>query len=300
MIHSGNHLSLTGSGWATPISSLIRDDFVIGDNDWATAHLTLEDAASHRTGLAPHEYAWPRCSEPGGKLLTIAEVVRRLRGLNLSAEPRTMWQYSHLMYVALSQIIETMTGKWLGDYFRETIFDPLNMTATYCDTQESLNAPQNLASGYYWDEDLREHQLLEFDEVHPASGAGFVITNVVDYAKLVKCLLGESAPFSKETHDDIKTPRIIAPQEVRSGPGETLDGLGWRKKTIHGTDVYMQSGTEVAYATEVFWLPEHQYGVVAMSNVATPGNAAEQIIAWRLIEDKLNVSEEKRLNISKQ
>ncbi|KAM4057408.1 beta-lactamase [Hirsutella rhossiliensis] len=298
MIDTKNHSSLAGAGWATPISSLIRDDFVVAGDEWATAHLTLDDAVSHRTGMAPHEYAWARRSERGGEPLTIAAVVRRLRGLKLSAEPRTTWQYSHLMYVALSHVIETLTGKWLGDHLRETIFGPLNMTATYCDTQQALDAPQRLASGYHWDQVRRRYGLVDFDDVRPGSGAGFVISNVVDYAKWIKCLLHESAPFSRQTHADIKTPRMIAAREARSGPGETLYGLGWQRKVAHGAAVYMHGGTEVAYATQVFWLPEQGYGVVAMANVAAPGNAAEETIAWRLMEDKLRVSKEARFNIS--
>lgn len=300
MIDSKNYSSLEGAGWATPISSLIRDDFVVGGDEWATAHLTLDDAVSHRTGIAPHEYAWARLSEPGGEPLTIAAMVRRLRGIKLSAEPRTTWQYSHLMYVALSHVIETLTRKWLGDHFREAIFGPLDMTATYCSTQDALEASQKLASGYYWDEAQQKYDLLEFDEVRPGSGAGFVITNVIDYAKWIKCLLHESAPFSRLTHADIKTARTVATREARSGPGETLDGAGWKQKVAHGATVYMSSGTEVAYATEVFWLPEKRYGVVAMANVAAPGNAAEETIAWRLIEDKLGVPEKARFNISEQ
>jgi CubicO group peptidase (beta-lactamase class C family) len=296
MIDSRNYSSMVEAGWYTPISSIIRDDFVVGGDEWATAHLTLDDAVSHRTGLAPHEYAWARHSEEG-KPVTVADMVRRLRGLKLSAEPRTTWQYSHLMYVALSHVIETLTGKWLGAYLDETIFRPLKMEATYCSTQEALEAPQRVASGYYWDQAQQRYGLLDFDEVRPGSGAGFVITNVVDYAKWIKCLLHESAPFSRQTHADIKTARMIAGQEARSGPGETLYSLGWRHKVAHGATVYMHGATEVAYATEVFWLPEHKYGVVAMANVAAGGNAAEETIAWRLIEDKLGIPEEARFNI---
>lgn len=293
MIDSKNYSSLK-DGWSTPISSIIRSDFVVGD-EWTTAHLTLDDAVSHRTGMAPHDYAWRRTE--GGQTLPIAGMVRKLRGLQLSAEPRTVWQYCHLMYVALGHVIETLTGEWLGDHLRSTIFEPLNMTATFCDTQDAMDAPEHLASGYSWDETRKKYRLLPFDSIREGGGAGFVISNVVDYAKWVKCLLGKTEPFSKRSHQDIRKPRMLAPQEEKTGPGETSYGLGWQQKMAHGASVYMHGAIEAAYATQIFWLPDHEYGVVTMTN--TPdGSAAEETIAWRLIEDKLGVPEHERFNIS--
>lgn len=87
MINTKNYSSLK-DGWSTPISSIIRDDFVVGD-EWTTAHLTLDDTVSHRTGIAPHDFAWRRTK--GGITLTAAEIVKKLRALKLSAEPRTVW-----------------------------------------------------------------------------------------------------------------------------------------------------------------------------------------------------------------
>ncbi|KAI8274336.1 Penicillin-binding protein 4 [Colletotrichum sp. SAR11_240] len=47
-----NSTSLT---WTTPVSRVL-DDFVLSDA-WATAHITLEDALSHRTGYPRHDLA---------------------------------------------------------------------------------------------------------------------------------------------------------------------------------------------------------------------------------------------------
>lgn len=72
MIDSKNYSSLQ-DGWSTPISSIIRDDVVVG-NGWTTAHLTLAEAVSHRMGMAPHDFAWMRTE--GGMTLTPAEMVK--------------------------------------------------------------------------------------------------------------------------------------------------------------------------------------------------------------------------------
>lgn len=64
MIQSGNYTvpALPGAtntarlAWDTPVHDIIPGDFVLADA-WATTHVTLEDALSHRTGLPRHDKA---------------------------------------------------------------------------------------------------------------------------------------------------------------------------------------------------------------------------------------------------
>ncbi|WDK21193.1 penicillin-binding [Colletotrichum graminicola] len=53
---TANSSVYSGLTWKTPVSSIFRDDFVLSD-DWATAHITVEDALSHRTGYPRHDLA---------------------------------------------------------------------------------------------------------------------------------------------------------------------------------------------------------------------------------------------------
>ncbi|KAL8978063.1 MAG: hypothetical protein Q9177_006502, partial [Variospora cf. flavescens] len=274
MIDSKNY-SFLQDGWSTPISSMIRDDFVVG-NGWTMAHLTLDDAVSHWTGMAPHDFAW-MCTERG-MTLTPAEMVNTVTTFTWS------WGMSS----------RPLSGQWLRDHLRKTVLEPLSMTATYCDTQHAMDAPEHLASGYYWDAKRQEYGLMAFDRIREDNGAGFVISNVVDYAKWLKCLLYETEPFSKQSHKDIRKPRVLAYSEEQTGPGGVLHGLGWQQKVVHGVLVYMYGATEAVFTG----FPEHKYGLITMTDLATPGNAAEETIAWKMIEDKLGVPEDERFDIS--
>lgn len=88
MIASGNY-SVPSSpfaklDWTTPIASLIPDDFVLMDDAWATAHITLEDALSHRTGLPRHDKStshWVDGEDGDRRVATPRDVVRSLRYL---------------------------------------------------------------------------------------------------------------------------------------------------------------------------------------------------------------------------
>jgi CubicO group peptidase (beta-lactamase class C family) len=113
--------------WKTPIIKLIPDDFALSD-EYATIHTTIEDALSHRSGFPRHDYAIG--GNYDGQEPSLRGMVRAMRHLPLTAEPRTRFQYSNQMYGVASHVIETLTGSWLGDVLNEKIWEPLNMKAT--------------------------------------------------------------------------------------------------------------------------------------------------------------------------
>lgn len=172
------------------------------------------------------------------------------------------------------------------------------MDATFSSLEEAKKAPQHLASGYRWDEDGEKFIEAAFEETRPFSGAGFVISNARDYAKWVKCLLRDEAPFSKATHEDIKTPRIIDSEDPNTVGDIALYGLAWDRTVAHGQVVINHSGTETAYGSQVFWLPGTKFGVVAFANAADTSNSAAQVLVWELIENRLRVPPADRYNIN--
>jgi CubicO group peptidase (beta-lactamase class C family) len=90
--------------WTSSVKSIIADDFVLAD-EYSTSHATLEDAASHRTSLPRHDFAFQ-----GGNQ-TSRDIVRALRFLPLTQPICTTFQYCNLMYLMLGHVIETLTGQ---------------------------------------------------------------------------------------------------------------------------------------------------------------------------------------------
>ncbi|KND87177.1 D-aminopeptidase [Tolypocladium ophioglossoides CBS 100239] len=283
-------------GWNTPISSIIRDDFVLQD-EWATNHITLEDAVSHRTGMPRHDMTSLR--SVNGRPAVPRDIVRNLRNLPTTAEPRVKFQYCNLMFVTLSHVIETITGKWLGDVLKENIWSPLGMDSTYLDLDEALAAPNHLARGYYWDEENEKYNEVRYMPVTEVSGAGAIFSNVLDYAKWVKSLLHKTGPLSESVYEDIRKPRFISgtPSYGRDVP---LYGLAWDRFIYKGHVVYTHDGGMHAFGAEVFWLPEIKYGVVSFANTAVSSNAAEEALVLKLVDEKLGIKEEDRIDPEKK
>ncbi|KAL7820596.1 putative penicillin-binding protein [Trichoderma gracile] len=306
LIHSGNHSALLSKGWSTPISSIIRDDFVLQD-EWATNHVTLDDAVSHRTGMPRHDGSLLSVVDDGGssdsssssRPATPRDVVRNLRNLPLAAEPRQVSYYCNLMYATLSHVVETVTGKWLGRVLREVIWAPLGMDSTFFDLQSALDAPEHMASGYAWDDERGEYKEIPYMTLTEVSGAGSVISNALDYAKWIKSLIQQSGPLSEQVHEDIRTPRAFWGGSPDKGYDLQLYGLGWIRTLHKGHVVYTHAGGMHAYGTEVYWFPEAKYGVVVFGNTATC-HVVEEVVGWKLIDDRLGIPEEDRFDYAKK
>ncbi|OAA70555.1 Beta-lactamase/transpeptidase-like protein [Cordyceps fumosorosea ARSEF 2679] len=296
MIDNQTHPALS-RGWQTPISSIIRDDFVLAD-DWATAHLTLEDAASHRTGLSGHIDALPSTLGNGVAPATPGDITRLLRHLPLSHAPRTRWEYNNFMYVALSHAVEALTGEPLRETLRRALWAPLGMASTFLNLRDVDRAARHrVARGYYWDRargTFGEHPLWDAPGI---GGAGTELSTVEDYVKWLACLIDRAAALSAAAHADIRAPRTVVPPEAYPPQGLDISmyGLAWFRTAIHGHVAYMHTGSTETHGANVAWLPELGYGLVIFLNRASE---IRHVIARKLIEDRIGTPEADRFDVS--
>lgn len=283
------------NGWSTTLSSIMRDDFVMQD-DWATAHLTLEDAVCHRTGFGAYEN--PSMREVDGRQATVRDIVRSFRKFPSWHEPRTEFLYCNHMYIALSHAVETITGKPLEETLRTLIWDPLEMKSTYF-TVDDAQKTGDFADGYHFDKAAGEFKYEAPMPLIEVSGAGAIISSALDFAKWIRCLINETEPFPESVHKDIRKPRFIA-----QGPTPPLGdihhyGLGWVRTIYRGHVVYKHSGGVHAGGSQVIWLPDSKFGAVAFGNTAATSNGAAETLLYRLVDEKLQIPESDRTDIGK-
>ena len=264
-------------------------------NDWLTEHLTLEDAVTHRTGLPRHDSSW--YVEKNGKPVSAKDVVRNIRNLPVPpVEPRTEFHYNNLMFVTLQHVVETLTGRPLKHVINETIWGPLGMTTTYLDLEEAKQSPSHLADSYTWHEETGEFEKMPFFDAVGAGGAGGVISSVMDYTKWLNCLIHETDPLSKQVHKEIRKPRMIMKAQPDAFSDVDIYGLGWWRQIIHGHVAYQHTGSTATYGANVYWFPNLKYGIVAFANSNGLSGEVNRIVVQRLIEDRLGVSEEDRVD----
>jgi len=114
-------------------------------------------------------------------------------------EPGTHWHYG-FSHDILGRLIEVLSGKSLGEYFKQNIFTPLGMNDTFFKLAKK-NASR-MVSCYAYDEKKKKHtkveQPLRFDpEFKYESGGGGLISTVDDYAKFANTLCAVISGFDR-------------------------------------------------------------------------------------------------------
>jgi len=112
-------------------------------------------------------------------------------------EPGTHWHYG-FSHDILGRLIEVLSGKTLGEYFKQSIFAPLGMKDTSFKAAKK-NAGR-MVSCYSYDEKKKKHikieQPLRFDpEFKYESGGGGLISTVNDYAVFANALCAVVSGF---------------------------------------------------------------------------------------------------------
>lgn len=289
--------------WTTPISTLLRDDFVLSD-DWATAHITIEDALCHRTGYPRHDLSVGNDTR---------ELVRSLRHLPMSAEPRARFQYNNMMFATAGYLVSTLTGGLgLGAFFHRYLWAPMGMNGTFFndDDPEFLRARAEgrveLATPYWWVPDQppsttttttttpggRYVQALNVGQsVAADGGAGAVISNVRDYAQYLRVMMAEAGPVSKAGHAALKRARTIHHLNEDMFTGPVMYGLGWMTGVFENHQVFWHTGTVPAFVTFMVMIPSKNWGVVVMSN---SNSYVRELVTYRAMYDFFGVEEARR------
>lgn len=162
--------------------------------------------------------------------------------LPLAFEPGERWMYGFSIDV-LGAVIEVLTGKALGEYLKETIFDPLGMADTGFFVPEEKWG--RVATLYQINDGMKPSE-RRYPAEKPAfeSGGGGLFSTVRDYSRFAQMLLhggtlnGERI-LGRKTIDLIATDHLTPGQQVTHS-WDTQRGYGY------GLGVRVMTNPEVA------------------------------------------------------
>ncbi len=172
--------------------------------------ITVYDLLNMTSGI-PYPENWEGCSPSGllmdelfqklkadqaaGQRLTTGEWIDRIARIPLAFQPGERWMYG-LSADVLGAVIEVVTGRRYGEFLREEIFAPLEMTDT------AFYVPEDklwrFAQNYIWNE---EKKLLEIytgcnlgeyygQDISFESGGAGLVSTMEDYSHFAQMLLG--------------------------------------------------------------------------------------------------------------
>src|SRR5258708_3977178 len=188
--------------WDAPVQQYLPT-FRIGDS-FMSSQITVRDLLLMRTGLPRHDWLW--IENP----ISRAELVERLRYLDLTAGLREHCRYNNLTHTAAGHIAEIVSAKNWNDLVQQKILTPLGMS----NTGFTLPKTDNVSLSYH--ENSRRELILTkrlSGEVTAPSG-GSIHSTVMDMARWVSFNLrvGEATEghlIAPQTLATIQSPQMF-------------------------------------------------------------------------------------------
>jgi D-alanyl-D-alanine carboxypeptidase len=229
--------------------------------------ITLRQLLNHTSGIydiVENQELWNDIYADPGRTWDLEEVVQNYVKAPYF-EKGNNWHYSNTGYILLRMMIKAISGKSVGDVYREYLIDPVGLKSTCCIPDEPL--PERVAHGWLdvtgdnvYD-DLPAENMKSF---YSMAGGGIFCT-AEDLALWIRKLLHEKTVISAASMQEMK-------EYVFPTPGEDLVeryGLGllvFNKELTQGMQVTGHGGNPLGYAAGAFYLEEHGVCIGLMDN----------------------------------
>lgn len=261
-------------GWDTPVAKHLPW-FRLKD-PWVTAHVTVGDLLSHRSGLPDH----------GGDTLedlgfNRRQVLERLRLLPL-APFRISYAYTNFGYTAAAEAVAVASGKDFATLAEDALFKPLGMTSTsarFADFEKRSNrATPHVKVGVRFEPKYQRKP----DAQAPAGG---VSSSVNDLARWL-AMVTQGGAVEGRAFIDAKTLLPAMSPQAFSARASTFTarsgfyGYGFNVGvTAAGRVSFSHSGAfSLGAGANLVILPSAKVGIVVLTNAA-PTGAAEAVAA---------------------
>ena len=172
------------------------------------------------------EKEWEESGKPEPETVDYVNLVGQLP---LAFEPGERWMYGFSIDV-LGAVIEVLSGKTLGEYLKENIFDPLNMKDTgFFVPNEKFDRTATL---YHINEGMKpEERWYGTEKPSFESGGGGLFSTVRDYSRFAQMLLHGGTLdgvriLGRKTVDLISTDHLT-PEQRKTDSWDTQRGYGY-------------------------------------------------------------------------
>ena len=234
--------------------------------------ITLRQMADMTSGIASYteDKQWVKewLSDPT-KVWAPEELART--GIKKSPlfEPGTEWFYSNTNYVLLGLVLEKVTGKPIGDLYREQIIDPLGLENTSFPKPADSSIPEPHAQGYTLQGKSSGAQPVEATDWSPSEAwtAGMMISTVEDmlvYGRALGTGKGLLSPKQQSERLDSFV-SDVPPLNQPPLKGDLAYGIGLGETTVVG-----HNGEIPGYNTYLFYHPNIDVVVAVEVNSESP------------------------------
>jgi CubicO group peptidase (beta-lactamase class C family) len=217
------------------------------------------------------------------------EVVRKQPQLEFI--PGSRWTYNSTAWVILAEILEKVTGQAADEWVENNILQPLEMQNTQIESfvgEVILNA----AESYSYD---KEQGYINQESNRAIFGAAEVYTSIPDLVKWINNY--RTAVIGGVAVNDLFLDPFILNDKSNS---EYALGIG--NSSYRGLKRYRHTGGHEAFSTQLSYFPEHDLGIITISNFGGKGRLSTTKIAELLLEEYMTPptnKENQQVEISK-
>ncbi len=262
-------------------------------NDDLDRTVTVRDMLAHRTGITRHDLIWYKSD------FTQRDLFERLKYLEPSEAPRSVFLYNNMMYAGAGYSIELLSGKPWEHFVRDRILQPLGMTNTTFTIADMLKTPE---PGVPYTERRDSSELYQIPYYSDAVGvapAGAMNSSIVDVSKWLIALMNDGQLDGKQVLPKAVIKQTLAPSialpntglEVR-GWGEILNatyGMGRWTASYRGHLIAYHGGDLPGFHSQVSTMPYESIGVIVfvIGDHAAP---LYNIVSYNVYERLLGLS----------
>lgn len=254
---------------------------------WVTNNANLIDIVSHRLGMKTFQgdfMYW-------GSDLSTKEVIEKFGKLTPKYEFRTKWGYCNAGFTIAGECIKNISGISWCDYLKTNIFEPLEMTNTYCFSKDMPELKNKTRGHTYHKRNIIKIEYPKIDNLAPAAS---ISSSVNDMSNWLIAQLNDGKFDGKE----VISPKVIETTRIpRSIVGRqrhpfnishyNLYAMGWGMEDYEGYEIVSHTGGIDGYVTSVTLLPEKDLGIVVLTN--TDHNLIFEAIKWEIIDSYLEL-----------
>ncbi len=266
---------------------------------YVTAHMTVRDLLTHRSGLGLGEgdlMIFPTTTR------TRADIVHALRYLKPATGFREVFAYDNILYIVAGALVEAVSGQSWDDFVRDNIFKPVGMADAH--TNYTTGASNEVALHSRVGDAIRGEGtpavLHGAETAQVIAPAGGVNASAQDMARWMNVQLAQGALptggrlFSEAQAGELWRPVVVVPPEEFQLPASLAGmapdlqtyALGWFVESYRGHKIVEHSGAVFGGLAMLYLIPDKHVGIAVAIN--SEDGAARRAVMFHLLDHYLD------------
>ena len=200
-------------------------------NDDLDRTITVRDMLSHRTGITRHDLIWYKSD------FSQKDLFERLKYLEPSEAPRSVFLYNNMMYAGAGYSIELISGKSWEAFVRDRILTPLGMSSTTFAIAEMLKTSEPAVPYTERRDNTELYQIPYYSDAVGVAPAGAINSSIVDMSKWLIALMNDGRLEGRQILPTSAVKQTLAPSigVAEYGPRSARLGRDPQRGLRHGT-----------------------------------------------------------------